>query len=115
MALAPVAEELGRNIMYLASAAIFAGPSSLGSPAEASILADDFFALPVFIIPCALARNLETMLVARFIMGIAGSTGSTMVGGTMGTTGFDLRVRRVEDAERKVAASVFHSRHLALR
>lgn len=38
---------------------------------------------PVFIIPCALAQNLETILVSRFLLGVAGSTGSTLVGGSL--------------------------------
>jgi predicted MFS family arabinose efflux permease len=31
----------------------------------------------------ALAQNLQTVLIARFFAGCAGSTGSTMVGGTL--------------------------------
>jgi MFS family permease len=35
-------------------------------------------------IPCALARNIETMLVARFLDGIAGSAFLSVAGGTVG-------------------------------
>jgi MFS family permease len=35
-------------------------------------------------IPCALARNIETMLVARFLDGVAGSAFLSVAGGTVG-------------------------------
>lgn len=56
-----VSEEWGRNVLYISSAIIFA----------------------LFHIPTALAQNRATVLVSRTILGIAGSTGSTMVGGTI--------------------------------
>ncbi|UZJ53581.1 hypothetical protein CBS101457_002901 [Exobasidium rhododendri] len=59
--LAPVGEAKGRRYVYLISYAIFF----------------------LFSLPVALARNVETVLVSRFIMGAAGSVGSTMVGGTL--------------------------------
>lgn len=37
----------------------------------------------VFYIPQALATNIETVIVSRFIAGCAASTGSTLVGGTV--------------------------------
>lgn len=38
----------------------------------------------VWIVPCAVARNTETMLVARFIDGFAGSAFLSVAGGTVG-------------------------------
>ena len=40
-------------------------------------------ASPVFYIPVALSHNLETILISRIIQGCAGSTGSSLVGGTI--------------------------------
>ncbi|GAA6020209.1 hypothetical protein JCM10207_004371 [Rhodosporidiobolus poonsookiae] len=59
--LAPLSEVYGRNFIYLVSAIIFA----------------------LFFIPQALAKNIETILVSRFISGIAGSTAVSLVGGTL--------------------------------
>ncbi|KAL7410593.1 major facilitator superfamily domain-containing protein [Mrakia frigida] len=59
--LAPLSEEFGRSALYWVSCFFFA----------------------VFYIPVALAQNLETILVARVVQGIAGSTGSSLVGGTI--------------------------------
>ncbi|GAA5972660.1 hypothetical protein JCM11641_002963 [Rhodosporidiobolus odoratus] len=59
--LAPLSEVYGRNSIYLASAIVFA----------------------LFFIPQALAQNIETVLVSRFISGIAGSTAVSLVGGTL--------------------------------
>ncbi|KAM0755764.1 MFS general substrate transporter [Meredithblackwellia eburnea MCA 4105] len=61
LVLAPFSEVYGRNGIYLASAFIFF----------------------MFFIPQALAQNIETMLVSRFILGIAGSTAVSLVGGTL--------------------------------
>jgi MFS family permease len=41
-----------------------------------------FFFL-IFIIPCACARNIQTMLVSRFLDGVAGSAFLTVAGGTV--------------------------------
>ena len=38
----------------------------------------------VWIIPCGLAQNIQTMLVARFINGFAGSAFLSVAGGTVG-------------------------------
>ena len=35
-------------------------------------------------IPCAVARNIQTMLVARFLDGLAGSAFLSVAGGTVG-------------------------------
>jgi MFS family permease len=35
-------------------------------------------------IPCAVARNIETMLIARFLDGLAGSAFLSVAGGTVG-------------------------------
>ncbi|GAA6035960.1 hypothetical protein JCM8097_005186 [Rhodosporidiobolus ruineniae] len=59
--LAPLSEVYGRNTIYLASGWVFA----------------------LFFIPQALARNIQTVLVSRFISGIAGSTAVSLVGGTL--------------------------------
>ncbi|GAA5941346.1 hypothetical protein JCM3775_001548 [Rhodotorula graminis] len=59
--LAPLSEVYGRSSIYLGSAIVFA----------------------LFFIPQALAPNIATMLVARFISGCAGSTAVSLVGGTI--------------------------------
>lgn len=59
--LAPLSEVWGRRWIYIASAFVFW----------------------IFHIPMALAQNIETMLVARFISGIGGSTAIALVGGTL--------------------------------
>ncbi|KZT53006.1 MFS general substrate transporter [Calocera cornea HHB12733] len=61
LVLASFSEEFGRLPMYLASTAIFG----------------------LFFIPMAMAQNIQTVLVSRFIQGMSGSTGSTLVGGTL--------------------------------
>jgi MFS family permease len=38
----------------------------------------------IFTIPCALAHNIETMLVSRFLHGLAGSAFLSVSGGTVG-------------------------------
>lgn len=38
----------------------------------------------IWMIPCALARNIQTMLVARFLDGLAGSAFLSVAGGTVG-------------------------------
>ena len=38
----------------------------------------------IWTIPCAVAQNIETMLVARFIHGVAGSAFLSVAGGTVG-------------------------------
>ncbi|KAK4055293.1 hypothetical protein OIV83_000576 [Microbotryomycetes sp. JL201] len=59
--LAPFSETYGRSGIYIASAIVFT----------------------LFFIPQALARNIETMIIARFISGIAGSSAVSLVGGTI--------------------------------
>ncbi|KAI9282911.1 MFS multidrug transporter [Umbelopsis sp. AD052] len=61
MVFAPMSEILGRKIIYV---------TTLG------------FAV-IFIIPCALAKNIGTLLVCRFIDGIAFSAPMTLVGGSL--------------------------------
>lgn len=65
--LAPLSEVYGRNWIYQISAIIFA----------------------LFFLPQALAKNIETILVCRFISGIAGSTAVSLVGGAL--TSSDMR------------------------
>ena len=59
--IAPLSEVYGRSYIYLASSLIFA----------------------IFFIPQALATNIETILITRFISGIAGSSAVSLVGGTL--------------------------------
>ncbi|GAA5922095.1 MFS transporter [Sporobolomyces koalae] len=59
--LAPLSEVYGRSKIYIVSAFVFS----------------------VFFIPQALAKNIETVLITRFISGIAGSTAVSLVGGTL--------------------------------
>lgn len=74
---APASEEFGRQIIYAVTI---------------------FFAV-IFIIPCALAQNIGTLLVCRFIDGIAFSAPMTLIGGSLG----DMW----KSSERGVAMSVF--------
>lgn len=61
MMFAPMSEVLGRKIIYA---------TTLGVAV-------------IFIIPCAVAKNIETLLVCRFIDGIAFSAPMTLVGGSL--------------------------------
>ncbi|KAH8687158.1 multidrug resistant protein [Tricladium varicosporioides] len=61
MAFAPLSEVLGRRIIY----------------------ATTLLVAVIFIIPCALAPNIQTLLVCRAIDGIAFSAPMTLVGGTL--------------------------------
>nr|OQO24764.1 hypothetical protein B0A51_07789 [Rachicladosporium sp. CCFEE 5018] len=61
MVFAPLSEILGRRIIYASTLLIAV----------------------VFIIPCALSKNIGTLLVCRFIDGIAFSAPMTLVGGTL--------------------------------
>jgi multidrug resistance protein len=58
----PLAEFFGRRPIYLVS----------------------FFVYLIWIIPSAVARNIETMIVARFFQGLAGSAFLSVSGGTVG-------------------------------
>jgi MFS family permease len=61
MVFAPLSEILGRRLVY----------------------ATTLFVAVIFIIPCAVAKNIETLLVCRLIDGIAFSAPMTLVGGTL--------------------------------
>jgi len=61
MVFAPVSEIVGRRIIYASTLLIAV----------------------VFIIPCAVAKNIGTLLVCRLIDGIAFSAPMTLVGGTL--------------------------------
>lgn len=74
---APASEEFGRQLVYAITM---------------------FFAV-IFIIPCALAQNIGTLLVCRFIDGIAFSAPMTLIGGSLG----DMW----KGSERGVAMSIF--------
>lgn len=58
---APLSESYGRYPLYFGSALIYL----------------------VFFIPIAYGQNIATVIICRFIAGIAASTGSTLVGGTV--------------------------------
>ncbi|OAX81596.1 hypothetical protein ACJ72_04064 [Emergomyces africanus] len=62
LVLAPLSEFYGRRIIYVTS----------------------FTSFLIWIIPCAVARNIETLLVARFFAGISGSAFLSVAGGTVG-------------------------------
>ncbi|KAI4231748.1 MAG: hypothetical protein LQ349_005415 [Xanthoria aureola] len=62
MILSPLSEFYGRKPIYVVSFSFFL----------------------VWLIPCALAQNIETMLVARFLDGLAGSAFLSVAGGTIG-------------------------------
>ncbi|KAI1512655.1 MFS general substrate transporter [Pyrenophora tritici-repentis] len=62
MILSPLSEFYGRRPIYICSFTFFL----------------------IWLIPCALARNIETMLVARFLDGLAGSAFLSVAGGTVG-------------------------------
>ncbi|EFQ90423.1 hypothetical protein PTT_12998 [Pyrenophora teres f. teres 0-1] len=62
MVLSPLSEFYGRRPIYICSFTFFL----------------------IWLIPCALARNIETMLVARFLDGLAGSAFLSVAGGTVG-------------------------------
>lgn len=49
----------------------------------------------VWLIPCAVAQNIQTMLIARFFDGLAGSAFLSVAGGTVGDM-FAKHVRRCE-------------------
>lgn len=61
MALAPLSEVYGRSPVYLTTYGLFV----------------------LMFIPQALSPNITTLLITRFLGGVMGSTGSTMVGGTL--------------------------------
>lgn len=73
----PLAEFYGRRPIYLAS----------------------FAAFLIWIIPSAVAKNIETMIIARFFQGLAGSAFLSVSGGTVG----DLFIR----AEMQAPMAVF--------
>ncbi|OJD13984.1 hypothetical protein AJ78_05621 [Emergomyces pasteurianus Ep9510] len=62
LVLAPLSEFYGRRIIYVTS----------------------FASLLIWLIPCAVAQNIETMLVARFFTGLSGSAFLSVAGGTVG-------------------------------
>lgn len=43
-----------------------------------------FFLFLIWLIPCAVAKNIQTMLVCRFFNGLAGSAFLSVAGGTVG-------------------------------
>ncbi|MCJ1395277.1 hypothetical protein MMC18_008161 [Xylographa bjoerkii] len=62
MVLGPLSEFYGRRPVYIVSLALFL----------------------IWIIPCAVAQNIQTMLISRFINGVAGSAFLSVAGGTVG-------------------------------
>ena len=61
MIFAPLSEVYGRQIIYVST----------------------LFVAVIFIIPCAVAKNIETLIICRLIDGIAFSAPMTLVGGTL--------------------------------
>lgn len=61
LVLSPLGESVGRKPVYLISYSLFF----------------------LFMLPIALARNIQTALIARFLCGAAGSVAATQVGGTL--------------------------------
>ena len=62
MILAPLSEFYGRRPIYIGSFSFFV----------------------IWLIPCAVAKNIQTMLVSRFLNGLAGSAFLSVAGGTVG-------------------------------
>ena len=62
MILAPLSEFYGRKPVYNVS----------------------FFLFGISLVPCAVARNIQTMLIARFFSGFTGAAFSSVAGGTVG-------------------------------
>jgi MFS family permease len=62
LVLAPLSEFYGRKPIYIVSLLLFT----------------------IWIVPCALAQNIQTMLVARFISGFVGAAFTSVAGGTVG-------------------------------
>ncbi|KAF7115453.1 hypothetical protein CNMCM5793_002411 [Aspergillus hiratsukae] len=60
--LAPLSELYGRRNIYLVSFTLFL----------------------IWLVPCAVARNIQTMIIARFFNGLAGSAFLSVAGGTVG-------------------------------
>ncbi|KAJ5745657.1 hypothetical protein N7520_010839 [Penicillium odoratum] len=60
--LSPLSEFYGRRVIYITSFSLFL----------------------IWLIPCAVAKNIETMLVCRFFNGLAGSAFLSVAGGTVG-------------------------------
>lgn len=60
--LSPLSEFFGRRIIYITSFSLFL----------------------LWLIPCAVAKNTETMIIARFFSGLSGSAFLSVAGGTVG-------------------------------
>ncbi|WEW57979.1 hypothetical protein PRK78_003446 [Emydomyces testavorans] len=60
--LAPLSEFFGRRIIYIVS----------------------FFSFILWLIPCAVAQNIQTLIVSRFFNGLSGSAFLSVAGGTVG-------------------------------
>jgi len=76
--LAPISEVYGRNPMYRWSTVAFTRKWSPASLRSARLLSASH---AVLYLPIALAPNVAAVCINRFLQGIAGSVGSTMVGG----------------------------------
>ncbi|KAF9517811.1 hypothetical protein BS47DRAFT_1371243 [Hydnum rufescens UP504] len=72
LVLSSFSEEFGRRPMYLVCGHI----NCLRHEVTAGLFC-------IFFLPIALAQNIATVIIAKFIQGAAGSTGATMVGGTV--------------------------------
>ncbi len=94
MVLAPISEVYGRSVLYYTTYGLYT----------------------LMFIPQAMAPNITCMLIARFMGGVFGSTGSTMVGGTLADTYVVLGIAALglcTDITQKIAALLWHIFHLS--
>lgn len=86
LVLAPISEVYGRNPMYLVSTILFTRAYNSEESLEQYVINAELPHLSFFTVcylPIALANNLPLICVFRFLSGVTGSVGSTMVGGTI--------------------------------
>jgi MFS family permease len=63
----------------------------------------------IWLIPCAVARNMQTMLIARFFDGLAGSTFLSVAGGTVG----DMFAKHVGHSEVETRRELTQTKELS--
>lgn len=63
----------------------------------------------IWLIPCAVARNIQTMLIARFLDGLAGSAFLSVAGGTVG----DMFARHVRHRTAETRMQLTHVKELS--
>lgn len=96
-----VSAEVGQVGLFLFNAAFSIVPLFLGPLSEfigaAPVYLFSYAGFVLFFIPIALAKNIGTVLVSRFILGAFGATGTTIVPGTLAS------IWRTEERGNKVA------------